>query len=535
MIPARGGSKGIPGKNLRPFLGKPLIHWTIDTAQSIPGARVIVNTESQQIKDWVSKHSPMVEIYDRPKSLALDQTTLDEVAFDMAKSLKIADGILITLQPTSPLLRTDTLVDAIASFKDNSSECLVSVTEDRKLSWNYSSGYGFRPNFEKRVNRQELPPVYSENGAIIICQLKVLLDTGSRISAAPSCFHISKKEAIDIDSPNDWYEAEYFAKGTSLYFVIEANRKIGSGHLYRALTLAENFPQFHIEFILLDTETKFVNMVKQLNYSFQRYKDFEEFAENASLEGTRAIIFDWLDTSVDMLSAVRDKSNAKIISFEDLGSGANETDLTINELYPPTSNQSNILSGPDYCVMRQEFYNVDVQKTERTFDVLIAFGGTDPNNQTSRALAILQSVEKQLKIAVLLGIGAQGQLEQVREISDRSRHQIEVFADLKNVSDLMADSRVCITSSGRTVYELNVCRTKTVCICQNSRELTHMFARENNGIVNLGLFSEVSDEKIRDALIRALQGPPSEQKINVNPEKSLHNVVAAINAVIGAT
>ena len=534
LIPARGGSKAIPSKNLRPFLGKPLIQRSIETALAVPKARVIVNTEDADIATWVKKHFRDVEIYERPEHLADDQTTLDEVAFDMAKSLPDDAGILVTVQPTSPLLSTKSLEKALEIFKESDCDSLISVSEERKLSWSFLPSGSYKPNFEERVNRQQLPPVFAENGALIICRTDHLLETGSRISPKTSCFALPKREAIDIDSPHDWYLAEYFAKGTRLFFVIEANKKIGSGHVHRTLTLAEHFPYLSVEFVLINTEPQFVDVVTNRNYPAHIFSDYQEAVGLLISQDARAIIFDWLDTDSEMISTLRFQAEAKIISFEDLGSGSNDTDLTINELYPPNSQHDHILSGPDYCVMRPEFFELELDKEHRQFDLLIAFGGTDPNEQTLRVLKILETFDRRLKIAVLLGMGAQWQMPLVHEISKASSHDIKIFADLKFVSHLMVDSRVCITSSGRTVYELAICRTKTVCICQNARELTHMFARSNNGIINLGLFNEVEDDKIRSEIISALDEPHKIPKLMLNPRKSLRNVIGAIQNKIGS-
>jgi len=137
VIPARGGSKGIPRKNLRFINNKPLISWIISTAKNISCADVVVSTEDSDIKKVASIYN--IPVIKRPKHLSEDNVSLDPVIIHALKVVekekeKIYD-IVITLQPTSPLLKVETLKKAIVYFNKKNIDTLISCIEKRHLFW----------------------------------------------------------------------------------------------------------------------------------------------------------------------------------------------------------------------------------------------------------------------------------------------------------------------------------------------------------------------------------------------------------------
>ena len=159
VIPARGGSKGIPRKNIRLMNGLPLISYAIKAALgSSFQPDVYVSTDSSEIADVATKFGANVLM--RDPALAGDMVTLDPVIYDAfvkaEKDKHCKYDMIITMQPTSPLTSGDTLDRAIKEFAEKKYNTLISVVNKPHLSWTEKDGKVV-PAYEKRLNRQQLP------------------------------------------------------------------------------------------------------------------------------------------------------------------------------------------------------------------------------------------------------------------------------------------------------------------------------------------------------------------------------------------
>ena len=223
IIPARGGSKGLPGKNIRDLAGKPLIAWTIETAlNSKACSRLIVSTDSQDIKkiaqDWGAE-VPFI----RPKPLASDTATSISVVNHAIKYLQ-NDGIketdyMLLLQPTSPLRTGVDIQNAIDLGKSKQAVAVISVTESNyhpcktHLITQQGVLQKFFKNSSDNERRQDLPLTYAENGAIYLNRISSLLEEQMFIPENKTHPYIMPPErSIDIDTPWDLYVADLILK-----------------------------------------------------------------------------------------------------------------------------------------------------------------------------------------------------------------------------------------------------------------------------------------------------------------------------------
>jgi len=171
VIPARGGSKGIPRKNLRTLAGKPLIYYGIKASlASKYKPDVCVSSDDEEVLSIAKQIG--AKVVKRDSQIAQDATTLDPVVYDAYKQLEGLENkqydLIVTLQPTSPLLKTASLDDAIDLIVSNSEvETVIAATDDTHLTWKKEEGV-FLPNYKERVNRQYLPSVFKENGGLLI-------------------------------------------------------------------------------------------------------------------------------------------------------------------------------------------------------------------------------------------------------------------------------------------------------------------------------------------------------------------------------
>lgn len=213
LIPARGGSKGIARKNIRNFAGKPLIAWTIEAALACRCFdRVVVSTDDKEIAA-ISVSAGAELPFMRPDELATDTATSFAVAMHALEQLAEPVEALVLLQPTSPLRRADDIQAALGRVAETGAPSVVSVTRpDCHPNWLYRMrSDGKLDRYERRARikrRQDLPPVYTPNGAIYYCRRNWLVATEDFVGVGTVGFEMPAERSIDIDTPSDWRLAE---------------------------------------------------------------------------------------------------------------------------------------------------------------------------------------------------------------------------------------------------------------------------------------------------------------------------------------
>ncbi len=211
VIPARGGSKGIPRKNLAPLAGKPLILWTIEQARAVPGLRVIVSTDDDEIAD-VSRAAG-AEVVRRPPELALDTTAsepvIEHVLEVLTKSGERPDAVLF-LQATSPVRLPGTLARALAEFDASGADSLVAVVPESPFLWNPTHPATAQYDITQRPRRQDLRPEqrrYRENGSLYLTRTSIYETFHNRLGGHIELFVLDEVEAVDIDTHTDFARA----------------------------------------------------------------------------------------------------------------------------------------------------------------------------------------------------------------------------------------------------------------------------------------------------------------------------------------
>ena len=215
IIPARGGSKGVPRKNIWPLAGKPLIAWTIKTAQKSRYIdRLILSSEDAEIitvaKDWGCE-VPFV----RPADLARDETPGIDPVLHALDAIPGYDYVVL-LQPTSPLRKTADIDGCLARCTEQNAPACVSVTPPvQHPYWTYSIADQGRlvPLFANIPDRrQDLPAVYTLNGAVYVARTRDLRLTRDFLIPGVVAFVMPDSRALDIDTPADLTLAECLLK-----------------------------------------------------------------------------------------------------------------------------------------------------------------------------------------------------------------------------------------------------------------------------------------------------------------------------------
>lgn len=215
VIPARGGSKGVPRKNIRTLAGKPLIAWTIEAAKKSKYIdRCIVSSDDNEIMEVAEKWGGDVP-FKRPLELGMDDTPDIEVFFHAINQLPMYDYI-VKLQPTSPLRRTEDIDKCIEFCFEKRAVACVSVAEaDSSPYWMYNLNEDQKMlplipmESDMIYQRQKLPKVYQLNGAVYIANKEWLKQTRSFIADGAIGYIMPQERSYDIDTESDFMMVEF--------------------------------------------------------------------------------------------------------------------------------------------------------------------------------------------------------------------------------------------------------------------------------------------------------------------------------------
>lgn len=220
IIPARGLSKGVPRKNIKPLCGKPLIYYTIKEAlKSELLNRIVVSTEDGEIAEIARKYG--AKVIERPIELAQDDTPSLPVFQHAINHLEMREGyyprLIVVLQPTSPLRRVEDIDAAIRKLLETGCDSVVSVSEvECPLQWMYTlEGDRLKPVIEggeKITQRQDAPQVYRLNGAVYVSYRDIIMKQNRVMGEDSRAFVMPPERSIDIDTEFDFKLAEILLK-----------------------------------------------------------------------------------------------------------------------------------------------------------------------------------------------------------------------------------------------------------------------------------------------------------------------------------
>lgn len=212
LIPARKGSKGLPGKNRALLLGRPLVEYTLDAAA---GARSVdevwLSSDDEDILSLGARRG--IKALRRPAPLASDTASamdvVDHWISELPDDVKAQDPLLVYLQPTSPLRTAQHIEQSLAQLAAANSSCLLSVVEMDKSpykAFKLDASGRLQSLFDERLSnqrRQDLPKVYLPNGAIYVFGLSDYQRRGGFPSNGSLSFEMSRDDSTDIDDQSD--------------------------------------------------------------------------------------------------------------------------------------------------------------------------------------------------------------------------------------------------------------------------------------------------------------------------------------------
>lgn len=497
VIPACEGSERVPNKNIRVINGKPLVYYVIDNARrSRYITDVIVTTNSSEIATIAGQMGVKTKL--RSAALCGKEVLLDTVVYDVSDKTPFENyDYVVTMQSISPTLEVDTLDRAICECIEGRYDTVVSVTNRPRYYWTMQDGKPV-PSSQRDVSRHFLPPFYVETGGFLITRSCFMRPT-SRLGEKIKLFELEGKEAIDVDTWGDLKQVENILRHKNAAFYVNGNNKLGLGHVYRVIELADEF--FFKPDIYFDINQTDIAAFGKTTHNLIPVDGERGLLKALHEKQYDRLINDVLSTSKEfMLSLRKALPNAKIVNFEDEGDGAPLADVVFNALYEDDT-VSNVCAGAQYFIASRLFLIYDpITIREKVQNVFISFGGADPQNYTDRLLKII-SDPKFIPYQFYVVIGrAKHNVDELLKYNEYEN--IQVLYNINNMPEIMSKCDIAVTSRGRTGYELAMLGIPAISIAQNTRESFHTFISEKNGFEYLGV--DPSDEKIEKTLEKYL-------------------------------
>ena len=455
IIPACEGSKELPNKNLRVIKGIPMICYTIRNALSSRYITdVIVSSNSKELLSIARQMGAITR--ERCQDLCNPKVSIDKVVWDVFNQVSLDDYDCVAVR--------------------NQAHFYWTVKDDVPV-----------PMQSKRVNRHLLDPFYKETGAFLISRNSCIRED-SRIGKKVGLYELFGDEAIDVYSFGDLKQVENAMNRQLTAFYVNGNETIGIGHITRSLQIADEM--FSKPDIYYDSNKTTAASFGQTTYNLVPVDGDHDFVERMRDSNYDIIINDVLSTERGFMQSLKAAApNARIINFEDEGDGASCADYVINALYE-NSSESNAICGSRYFIIPKQFliyHKIDIG--ERVKNVIVTFGGADPQNYTETVLNIIsQPVYKDVHFYVVVG-----KINKRIDLISRfdSCSNIAILYDIDNMAEIMCRCDVAISSRGRTCFELAALGIPTLSIAQHEREERHTFVCEANGFVILAPESDV--------------------------------------------
>jgi len=211
FVPARGGSKSIPSKNIKSFCGKPLIFWCLQELQNSNVDEIIVATDSVEIKDVVNAFKfPKVKVYDRKEKNSKDNSSTESVMLEYINFSNLSDNTdFMLVQLTSPFTLAKYYNEGLTLYKKHDS--ILSCVCSKQFLWS-EDGKSINYDISKRPRRQDFQGTLTENGAFYISSVDNIRKFKNRISGDVGIYEMPEYTSLEIDETEDWIVAESLMK-----------------------------------------------------------------------------------------------------------------------------------------------------------------------------------------------------------------------------------------------------------------------------------------------------------------------------------
>ena len=506
VVPARGGTDRVPYLNIKRLGDRPLLAHTLDAARGSRSIdRVVVSTDDDRIRKIAAEHGAEAPFL-RPTELAGEIPSLKPViAHAIAQLAQEGDDpdIVVVLQATSPFREAASIEAALDRLLDGDFTGVVSVTEDRTLSWRASEGR-LVPLFEREGRRLDQPPVFKENGAIVVLRREVL-DGPTRFGDRIGYLSLDKRQAFTVHDLEDFWMAERLLRQPRVMFRVDGSAAIGMGHVYRSLAIAEALraqSSADIAFLMSADHSEGLVTTSRSGYTVRVAGDasIETYLEHIRDYAPAVLINDLpeiADSYLDALSHLGTSTVNLVDTLEDLEDierVEHYAHAIISVMTADRETPEEFYGGPRYAILRSHFAGRDKQIRDEPQLVLLTFGGSDPQGLTLKAARALDGLPNGVELVAVAGpaFSYRAEFEELARSLDRKLPLINEAGG--HIAELMQEADVVICSGGMTVYEIAALGTPGIVLAQNAKEAERMERFASYGTVRyLGLGTETDE------------------------------------------
>ncbi|MBY4893444.1 pseudaminic acid cytidylyltransferase [Rhodobacteraceae bacterium N5(2021)] len=482
VIPARGGSKRIPRKNVRPFFGKPMIVWSIEAAlASNVFDHVIVTTDDPEIAE-VARVAGAEVPFMRPANLSDDATPTVPViahAVDEAEALWGPQDFVCCLYATAPFVLPEDIRKARLLLDTTEADYAFPVTS---FPFPIQRGVYLRDDGRMEMfhpehaltRSQDLEEAYHDVGQFYWGRKAAWLAGKTLIGPDAAPLIIPRSRAQDIDTPEDWDRAEQlFAmfqhSRRKVLFRADAGRELGVGHVMRCLTLADEIDG-QATFVCKDIDGHLEDVIAARGHVVHLLDAGLSAAEDAAAvaglaQGHDLVVMDHYGLGADWSKAMP----APVMVLDDVADRAHDCAVLLDQnLGREASDYNGLvpdgavrLIGPEYALLRPEFASYRTASLARRAEangavkrLLISLGGGDMQSVVTWILDVLRTVPgtQYLSIDIILGAAAKSP-GVVQSAAEDLPCAVQIHSDVDNMAEHMAGADLMIGAGGSTSWE----------------------------------------------------------------------------------
>ncbi len=508
VVPARGGYDEVPYLNIKKLGPLPLIAYTlIEARKSRYIDRVVVSTDDDQVAEVAGRYEAEVP-FRRPAELSGNIPHIKPVVAHVVEFLE-REGervdLVVTLQATSPFRTAEPIDRALEKLLAENLDSVISLREDRALTWRLVAGQ-LVPLFERAGRREDMEPLYREDGAIWAARRSVFRET-SRLGARVGYLLMDKASSFTVHDIHDFWVAERLVRLPRILFRVDGGASQGMGHVYRSLAIADelrNISTADVLFLMSAEHPQGVQHVSRYGYPVRVLSGAElapameairEYSPNIIVNDLPFLPNDYLKE----LARLGASTINLVDSLADIEQPAEVASVIIGVMHEDRLELEDYYGGPAFAILRDSFAGREKSVPPVARSVVVSFGGSDPQGLTLKVLGALDRLEAELEVKVVLGPAFSRREELARFVEALSRPAL-VLDNVENMAETLSAADLVFCAGGMTVFEIAALGTPGIVLCQNARERARLESFAAYGsVVHLGLGSEVEEETLLGA------------------------------------
>ena len=511
IVPARGGYDEVPYMNIKKLGPIPLVAHTLQEAvKSRYIDRVVVSTDDEKVAAVAREYGAEVPFLRNAELVTvplIKPVIADAVQFVETEEKEKYD-LVVMLQATSPFRAAQQIDEALDKLVSEEFDSVVSVREEKALMWRLVDGE-LKQAFGKAGRREDMEPLLREDGAIWAMRRQVL-DSSERLGARVGYVLMDQQSSFTVHDIYDFWVAEKLVRLPRIVFRADGGAEIGMGHVYRSLAIADelcSISSADVQFLMSADHPEGVKRVSSAGYTVRVLSDggvdaiveaIQEYSPNIVVNDRPFLEKNYLEA----LARLGASTVNLVDTLEDIEKPAEITSMIIATMRVDQLELEDYYAGPEFAILRESFAGRAKPVRADARQVVISFGGSDPQGLTLKVLRSLDALTRtrlELGVKAILG-PAFSYGQELRELLPKLHYQPILLENVEHMAEILSDADLVFCAGGMTVYEIAALRVPGIVMCQNAREVRRMEHFSRSGSVeHLGLGTEVEDKRITQA------------------------------------